>query len=244
MYLSEIFTSFQGEGPWAGIKQVFVRFAGCGLGCSYCDTPEARDRTPWCRVEKEAFQRDFYRRANPLEAAEVCEEVRRVWNTSYHSVSLTGGEPLEQPEDLAELMSLLAGAGMPIYLESNGTRPEPLARVVDLATIVSMDIKLDSSSGTGDLLERHAEFLQLTQGRPASLKAVITGTTNLQEAARVFAALANIRRDVPLVLQPVSATDNRAAPDFERLALFQRLAGDYFPDVRIIPQMHKYWKIA
>ncbi len=244
MYLSEIFTSFQGEGPWAGVKQVFVRFAGCSLGCSYCDTPEARERTAWCRVEEGALQRNFYELANPLEPAAVFTEVRRVWDPSYHSVSLTGGEPLEQPDELLELMSLLAEASIPLYLESNGTRPQALSQVVDLAAIISMDIKLDSSSGTGDLLPRHAEFLRLTQSRPACLKAVITARTDPREAAKVFAVLAAIRSDVPLVLQPVSPTDGREAPDFERLAAFQQLAGDYFEDVRIIPQMHKYWKIA
>jgi organic radical activating enzyme len=36
--IKEIFTSIQGEGPYIGVKQLFVRFCGCNLMCEYCDT--------------------------------------------------------------------------------------------------------------------------------------------------------------------------------------------------------------
>lgn len=34
----ELFTSINGEGVLAGQLAVFVRFRGCNLTCSYCDT--------------------------------------------------------------------------------------------------------------------------------------------------------------------------------------------------------------
>ena len=36
--IKEVFTSIQGEGPFVGYKQLFVRFCGCNLSCKYCDT--------------------------------------------------------------------------------------------------------------------------------------------------------------------------------------------------------------
>ena len=36
--IREIFESIQGEGPYIGYKQLFVRFCGCNLHCGYCDT--------------------------------------------------------------------------------------------------------------------------------------------------------------------------------------------------------------
>ena len=36
--ISEIFDSIQGEGPYVGCRQIFIRFCGCNILCDYCDT--------------------------------------------------------------------------------------------------------------------------------------------------------------------------------------------------------------
>lgn len=44
MKVVEKFTSINGEGTRAGELAVFVRFKGCNLRCSYCDTMWANER--------------------------------------------------------------------------------------------------------------------------------------------------------------------------------------------------------
>lgn len=38
MKVNEIFYSLQGEGRFTGTPAVFLRFSGCNLKCSFCDT--------------------------------------------------------------------------------------------------------------------------------------------------------------------------------------------------------------
>ena len=84
--ISEIFSSIQGEGIYAGERQVFARFAECNLRCSYCDT-----------------KFDSYREYTP---GELLSEIAS-FGKGFHSVSFTGGEPLLQKDFLREILSLI-----------------------------------------------------------------------------------------------------------------------------------------
>ncbi|MCK5661099.1 MAG: 7-carboxy-7-deazaguanine synthase QueE, partial [Methanosarcinales archaeon] len=65
-HIYEIFNSIQGEGPYVGMRQVFVRFCGCNLACEYCDTYESRkDVISNCSVEKVPGSRIFSKIENP-----------------------------------------------------------------------------------------------------------------------------------------------------------------------------------
>ena len=69
--LAEVFSSFQGEGPLVGVRQVFVRLRGCELTCKYCDTAEARSLTGSCRVEHEPGSGVWEEVGNPLTVEQV-----------------------------------------------------------------------------------------------------------------------------------------------------------------------------
>ena len=75
----ELFDSIEGEGKRTGYMAVFVRFAGCNLRCSYCDTGYALERSD---------ARDH------LTEGELLERIR---SYPWKKVTLTGGEPLLQP---------------------------------------------------------------------------------------------------------------------------------------------------
>ena len=71
--VAEQFVSINGEGTKAGELAVFIRFKGCNLNCSYCDTQWAnRQDTP--AVEKTAAEL----------VADVCR-------TGIDNVTMTGG---------------------------------------------------------------------------------------------------------------------------------------------------------
>lgn len=200
----EIFPSFQGEGLLLGARQVFVRLGGCNLRCSYCDTPGAVAEAESGRIYGREGVTEV---ANPLDPRELARIVSSLWEPGTHSVCLTGGEPLLQAQALREVLVLLGGRGMRIYLETNGTLAGELEKVVDRVDWVAMDVKLPCTQGGRDLLEAHRDFLRLASRRRVFLKAVVGEETPEEELARFCAGLAEIRRDVILVLQPVSVPE-------------------------------------
>jgi organic radical activating enzyme len=55
LLVAEMFgPTFQGEGPSAGQRAVFVRTSRCNLSCSWCDTPHTWD---WSRFDPHAEAR-------------------------------------------------------------------------------------------------------------------------------------------------------------------------------------------
>lgn len=102
-HVVEQFTSINGEGIKAGQLAVFVRFAGCNLNCSYCDTSWANQKDTNYQIMNEQ---------------EILNEILK---TGVSNVTLTGGEPLleDQMEFLLEI--LLSVPELSIEIETNGS---------------------------------------------------------------------------------------------------------------------------
>jgi organic radical activating enzyme len=219
--ISEIFHSLQGEGIWLGEPTTFVRFAGCNLDCSYCDTPQGRD-VPG---------------AEAMELPEVLERVAGITSPGQF-VSLTGGEPLLQAAFVGALARELKERGFRPYLETNGSLPEALAEVIDPMDVVAMDIKPPSACGRG-LWEQHRRSLEISRGR-AFVKLVVCSNTAGEEVVRAARLTAGIDRAIIMVLQPA---EGQLSPDMSVVRRYQALAGEHLEHVSIIRQMHKIWNI-
>lgn len=99
----EHFVSINGEGARAGQLALFIRFQGCNLNCSYCDTK-------WANEADAPFT---WMSAEELVTLAAKEQVC--------NVTLTGGEPLLQKE-IATLIAGLMQQGMRVEIETNGTQ--------------------------------------------------------------------------------------------------------------------------
>ena len=107
MKISEIFESIQGEGNNAGKPAVFLRTAECNLKCVWCDTKYTWD---WKNY-------DYSKEVNEMSIKEVRQSLEQF---RIRHLVITGGEPLMQQDDLAELLTFLKPKFY-VEVETNGT---------------------------------------------------------------------------------------------------------------------------
>lgn len=228
--ISEIFSSLQGEGPYLGVKQIFVRFGRCNMHCGYCDELE--------KMQAERF--------DVMGLEEILSEIDNFEREkgSHHSISLTGGEPLFYGRFLKNFMPRLKEKGMTTYLETNGTLPGELASVIKWTDIVAMDLKPASSTGDRHFKKEHEEFLKIAIQKDVFLKVVVTPATRLDEVRECIDLVKNVNPKLPFIFQPLS---DPIGINAEALKLIEEkffpLAKDVLMDVRVIPQMHKIWGV-
>lgn len=217
----EVFESFQGEGPYVGAPQVFLRMAGCHLRCAYCDTPESWEMGG----------------GTPREAADLADELRRRAAAGrFHSLSITGGEPLLQAEFLADLLGRLDV--LPVHLDTSGTLPAQLERLIDRVDVVALDIKLPSCPGTRADWDETARTLAVAARRETFVKIVLTADTTAEEIGRAAGIIGGVDRNIPLFLQPATPFAGQVAPPPDVTARFRAVAEGAGLTVFVVPQIH------
>lgn len=245
----EIFSSVQGEGPDVGASTLFVRLGECDLRCRWCDSRHTWTRAAHCRIERVPGQGVFDEVANPIPVERALEEARRLEAASHRFASLTGGEPLLQPEATAELARGLRALGPRIHLETHGLHAGALERVVDAIDVVSMDWKLASDvrrasdpprGRAADFHASHASFLEVARRAPrVVVKLVITPGSEDAEIDEAAARVAAVHPAACLVLQPVTPCGGvRKRPSAARMLALERRLSRIVRDVRVIPQTH------
>ena len=236
----EVFSSVQGEGPYVGRRQIFVRFALCNLDCDYCDTKFSPQE--YCNFE--ICPGSFKQVKNPITAEQLICKINELNYFNHHSLSLTGGEPLLCSDFLNYFLPELKkeNKNLKIYLETNGTLPDKLENVIDNIDIISMDFKLESSTGKANLWREHKEFIEVAQkyNKEIFAKAVITSKITPEEIKETVNLIAGLNQAIPLILQPLSSENKELLPTSGMLLNIQEALLRTLTDVRVIPQVHKY----
>ena len=132
--ITEIFYSLQGESRSVGRPTVFVRLTGCPLRCQYCDTEYA------------------FHGGSQISIDAILVEVA---SFACRHVTVTGGEPLAQPQCL-DLLRLLCDQGYEVSLETSGALPidkvdARVSKVMDLKTPGSAEQSRNLWSNLGAL---------------------------------------------------------------------------------------------
>ena len=119
LFVTSMFFTLQGEGPYAGMPALFIRLAKCNLDCSFCDT--YFDDGDWLSFDQLDHKmhdavNEFWSKQGRATPAWASNGVN-----SYPGVVLvmTGGEPLLQ-DNISAFMSRQLPRFKAVQVESNG----------------------------------------------------------------------------------------------------------------------------
>jgi organic radical activating enzyme len=214
--INEIFSSIQGEGPVVGYKQLFIRFCGCNLNCEYCDTE--------------------FTTGTEFTPQELFEKITNDFDLgTFHSISLTGGEPLLSVGFLKEFLPLVKNKTK-IYLETNATLTQHLLELKDYIDIISADIKLETTTGL-NTFDKHEQFLKNCVGIETFAKVVFD--KNITEAEISRCCEIGKSTGIELILQP-KMIDNKMSITSEFCNEILDKFTTLYPNCRLIPQVHKF----
>lgn len=116
------------DGP--GIRFV-VFFQGCPMRCRYCHNPDTWDFSGGSKMSADELLREY-------------DSYKEFFKSG--GITATGGEPLAQPEFLAELFSLAKAKGIHTCLDTSAavfdpTHSEKIDTVLKYTDLVMLDIK-------------------------------------------------------------------------------------------------------
>lgn len=222
MRIVELFKSIEGEGIRTGYVCTFIRSFGCPCRCIYCDSMYANEVGHGMTIQDMTVD----------EIVQYCKDNK----TPY--VTLTGGEPLIQPE-IGELITSLLQNGFKVNIETSGAVDiaefKQLVHNTDAMVndiIFTVDYKSISSGCNGMMVERNfttnLDYWDV-------VKFVVGNKEDMDDMVRVL----NIMReyhggDMPQVfVSPIFG-------DIEPKEIVEYLKDNDLFDVRMQLQIHKF----
>ncbi len=212
MKVVEKFISINGEGKRAGELAVFIRFKGCNLRCSYCDTLWALE--PECDFSDET----------PKEITQY------ILNSKVKNITLTGGEPLIQPniKDLIELI-LNSDDEIRLEIETNGAVSLKDFRINDSSRLsFTMDYKLPSSGYEQSMVLDNFHYLTKND----SIKFVSGSLEDLLKAKSIIDKYDLIKKGISIFISPVFGK-------IELTQIVDFMKENNLNDVKMQIQLHK-----
>lgn len=177
--VAEKFISINGEGAHAGELAAFIRFRGCNLCCTYCDTKWANKNE--CPV-------------HIIGSDELCEWVL---SSGVKNVTLTGGEPL-LTDNLQELISKLIQNDLRVEIETNGSISLEKFAKNGSRPVFTMDYKLPSSGMEKYMNTDNFDYLN----EHDTIKFVCGNTEDLRKAEQIINEY-NLAKKCHIYLSPV-----------------------------------------
>lgn len=190
-HVVEKFVSINGEGVNAGHISAFVRFAGCNLSCSFCDTK-------WANAPNVMY--------DELTESEIAAYVKEA---DVRFVTLTGGEPLYREGIIELLDELIKIPNLTVEFETNGSMNlkeidtfrkyhDEKMRANQNLILFTMDYKLQASGMEEFMCTENFMYLDSKD----TVKFVVGSHKDLERAKQIITEF-NLAGQCHLYLSPV-----------------------------------------
>ncbi|MGA1845812.1 7-carboxy-7-deazaguanine synthase QueE [Deferribacter abyssi] len=222
-FIKEVFKSYQGEGKFVGARQIFIRLANCVFNCKGCDTDFSFSENFLCEGTK-------YR--NPISPKDFFQILRKHYDFDlFHSVSITGGEPLIQKDFLRDFLPIMKDSGIKMFLETSGYLVDEIIELSDYFDIISVDIKMKSVFGYGYPANLIRDLKKIDH--KVYYKVVISEDIDLKEIKAVFVEMVKNGVD-ELYIQFINNCLN-----LDLLDKLSDIGYSYGIKIFFVPQVHK-----
>ncbi len=209
----EQFVSINGEGKRAGQLALFIRFAGCNLDCEYCDTKWANEADVSCQEYT-------------LDAL-----YQLIKDTKVCNVTLTGGEPLIQPNIDKLLVRLRMDDTLRIEIETNGSvdiRPFLNCEETD-----NVSFTLDYKTAVSGMESRMCIDNYVNLRKQDTVKFVVGSRADLEKAKCIIEDYHLVEKGCGIYLSPCFGK-------IEAAQMVDFLVEHRLNDVNIQLQLHKF----
>jgi len=197
MNVIEIYKAAQGEGMRVGQPTVFVRLAGCTVGCRWCDT-----KFSWKAAQGTTYT-----------PQELCDAFLQY---GINSLVLTGGEPMQHPAAaLGEFLDLTVPHVRDITIETSGivfpaftlnTQPP-----FPLLWSVAPKLPAAKTRTTFPNLRKWVD-IATSRGEPIQFKFVVSSQLEI-DLVKILLHTHNISTYVPVIIQPTTVFKPASQPE-------------------------------
>lgn len=247
LFVTSIFFTIQGEGPYRGKPALFVRLAKCNLGCSWCDA--FFEDGDWLTVDEVLAKavdaiRDYFKGNVPAWAAGYDGDHSNYLKRQMIFV-VTGGEPTLQP-NLFALLDAASKEYAHTQIESNGI----LEPIVPKSTTVVVSPKCMEKVDISEGFKRYVPTNYLTPNpktllRADCLKFIVEDQPDFDSPYQtvpqwahewkertgkdIFVSPMNIYKREPEKAKQIRAGNNK--PNLEERSMYDEVVSWWTPDL-------------
>lgn len=180
------------------------------------------------------------------EIQDACSMIEKNLVDKTYKVNFTGGDPLVQSEAVAEMAKFVQTKKIPTYLESSCFDSKKFAIVLPFIDFIKIELKTKDSDFVDSkhysmFIENALDCLKqsITAKKPTYIKIVVSSKTDLETFSNLVQQIFKTVGTNDLKGFIIQPTYGVAEPTLQKLLSFYDATYSYYPEVRVVPQLHK-----